>query len=228
MVVDAVRTYLDAASGLTELSRKDAVTAAKALLRAEGTAAPAPTEHEAPPPRLGQSIQALAGELIETNRSNRSAIADLVRAEVGRQLERMDVVPRTEHDRLVRRTAELERRLAARQGLERPSAQAEGATASGVRPVPSDGGAAPLPAGEAAGAETGTDGAEAEEEPDTAAMTGARSAPGDGGGEGEDGDAKQHTAKKPAPRAKPRTAAKSTPKPARSRSTAKRKGPAKK
>ncbi|WP_028648330.1 hypothetical protein [Nocardiopsis sp. CNT312] len=225
MVVDAVRTYLDAASGLTELSRKDAVTAAKALLRAEGTAAPAPTEHEAPPPRLGQSIQALAGELIETNRSNRSAIADLVRVEVGRQLERMDVVPRTEHDRLVRRTAELERRLAARQGVERPSAQAEGATASGARSVPSDGGAAPLPDGEAARAESGADGAEADEDPDGVARTGAPSAP---GGEDEDGDAKQHTAKKPAPRAKPRTAAKSTPKPARSRSTAKRKGPAKK
>ncbi|MCK9869831.1 membrane fusogenic activity family protein, partial [Nocardiopsis dassonvillei] len=114
MVVDAVRTYLDAASGLTELSRKQAVAAAKALLRANGPAAPAAAEGESLPPRVGQSIQNLAGELIETSQANRAAIADLVRSEVGRQLERMDVVPRADHERLVRRVAELERRLAAR------------------------------------------------------------------------------------------------------------------
>uniref|UniRef100_UPI0003675354 hypothetical protein n=1 Tax=Nocardiopsis lucentensis TaxID=53441 RepID=UPI0003675354 len=114
MVVDAVRTYLDAASGLTELSRKEAVAAAKALLRASGTAAPERAGGEALPPRVGQNIQALAGELIETSQANRAAIAALVRSEVERQLERMDVVPRGEHDRLARRVAELERRLAAR------------------------------------------------------------------------------------------------------------------
>lgn len=122
MVVDAVRTYLDAANGLTELSRKQAVAAAKTLLRANGTGgpgAPGAGDGDTPPPRVGQSIQTLAGELIETSQSNRTAIADLVRAEVERQLERMDVVPRGEHDRLVRRVAELERRLAARHAVER-------------------------------------------------------------------------------------------------------------
>ncbi|WP_017616455.1 coiled-coil domain-containing protein [Nocardiopsis salina] len=120
MVVDAVRTYLDAANGLTELSRRDAVAAARALLRTDqrsaGAAAGAEGESA---PRVGQSIQVLAGELIETSQANRAAIADLVREEVGRQLETMDVVPRSEHERLSRRVAELERRLAARHAVER-------------------------------------------------------------------------------------------------------------
>lgn len=119
MVVDAVRTYLDAANGLTELSRRDAVAAARALLRSEGRAVGAAAAEGEAAPRVGQSIQALAGELIETSQANRSAVADLVRAEVARQLESMDVVPREEHERLARRVAELERRLAARYAAER-------------------------------------------------------------------------------------------------------------
>ena len=120
MVVDAVRTYLDAASGLTELSRKEAVAAAKVLLRAGGAGVPtAEAEPGGAPLRVGQSIQALAGELLETSRANREALAELVRSEVEHRLERMDVVPRSEHERLVRRVAELERRLAARADRER-------------------------------------------------------------------------------------------------------------
>lgn len=136
MVVDAVRTYLDAANGLTELSRKEAVSAAKALLRAGGAGGsppPAGDGAQGPPPRVGQNIQALAGELIETSQANRAAIADLVRAEVGHALEQMDMVPRAEHERVVRRVAELERRLGARHAVERALAPRDGA--SSVLPV---------------------------------------------------------------------------------------------
>lgn len=136
MVVDAVRTYLDAANGLTELSRRDAVAAARALLRSDGrTVGAAAAEGEAAP-RVGQSIQALAGELIETSQANRSAIADLVREEVGRQLQSMDLVPRDEHERLARRVSELERRLAARHAVERAlvvNADAPGSPSSADR-----------------------------------------------------------------------------------------------
>ncbi|WP_116246546.1 membrane fusogenic activity family protein [Nocardiopsis sp. FIRDI 009] len=169
MVVDAVRTYLDAASGLTELSRKEAVAAAKALLRANGTAAPERTSGEALPPRVGQSIQALAGELIETSQANRAAIAALVRSEVERQLERMDVVPRDEHDRLVRRVAELERRLAARHQVpervaapvaavpESASGPATGAVDTRVAPAGDEDGAEPRPEPAAEGSADTTD-----------------------------------------------------------------------
>lgn len=118
MVVDAVRTYLDAANGLTELSRKQAVAAAKTLLRANGATPVAVPDGEAPP-RVGQSIQTLAGELIETSQANRAAVADLVRSEVRSALEQMDMVPRGEYERMVRRVAELERRMAARHAVER-------------------------------------------------------------------------------------------------------------
>lgn len=151
MVVDAVRTYLDAASGLTELSRKEAVAAAKVLLRAGGPVAPASEpEPGGTPPRVGPSIQALAGELLETSRANREALAELVRAEVEHRLERMDVVPRSEHERLVRRVVELERRLAARQGREwSPAVPAVEVREVEVEEVP----AAAVPAAPAAGAQ---------------------------------------------------------------------------
>ena len=143
MVVDAVRTYLDAANGLTELSRKQAVAAAKSLLRADGSVTPAAAgDADGPPPRVGQNIQALAGELIETSQANRAAITDLVRAEVGRALERMDVVPRTEYERVVRRVAELERRMAARHAVERVLTPRGGASSAlpALRNVVGEGG----------------------------------------------------------------------------------------
>lgn len=167
MVVDAVRTYLDAASGLTELSRKEAVAAAKVLLRAGGAGAPAAEQEPGgTPPRVGRTIQALAGELLETSRANREALAELVRSEVEHRLERMDVVPRSEHERLVRRVAELERRLAARSGRERvPSVPAVEVRAVEVEEVPAAAVAAvadPVPDGAA-----GQDAPEAPEAPES-------------------------------------------------------------
>ncbi|APC36533.1 membrane fusogenic activity family protein [Nocardiopsis dassonvillei] len=178
MVVDAVRTYLDAASGLTELSRKQAVAAAKALLRANGPAAPVAAEGESLPPRVGQSIQNLAGELIETSQANRAAIADLVRSEVGRQLERMDVVPRADHERLVRRVAELERRLAARHAVERVLAPVEAGASSPVRPAAAaetDASQAEVSTGAGEGAEAGSE----ERDPGAGAGSGSAASEGD-------------------------------------------------
>ncbi|GAB2516276.1 coiled-coil domain-containing protein [Nocardiopsis aegyptia] len=146
MVVDAVRTYFDATSGLTELSRKEAVAAAKALLKANGRPTAPAADQEALPARVGQSIQALAGELIATNEANRTAIADLVRSEVAHQLERMDIVPRPEYERVVRRVAELERRLAARHMADRVP----------VTEVPVVAATAGTVVGGASGGETGT------------------------------------------------------------------------
>ncbi|MFD3686255.1 membrane fusogenic activity family protein [Nocardiopsis sp. NPDC058631] len=256
MVVDAVRTYLDAANGLTELSRKQAVAAAKTLLRANGAGGPAVPGTggtDDPPPRVGQSIQALAGELIATSQSNRSAIADLVRAEVERQLERMDVVPRGEHERLVRRVAELERRLASRHAVERvlapepdgaPSPVAPAATGpAGAVAEPAEqgggasGGAAGRPdapqrtredaAGEASRVRAVTAEATASEEPADAGAVARDGAQDSSGEDSADEDAAPGAAGSAA-RNRPRTPAKTT----RARSTAKRtpkgKGAAKK
>lgn len=208
MVVDAVRTYLDAASGLTELSRKEAVAAAKVLLRAGGAGAPAAEQEPGgTPPRVGRTIQALAGELLETSRANREALAELVRSEVEHRLERMDVVPRSEHERLVRRVAELERRLAARSGRERvPSVPAVEVRAVEVEEVPAAAVAAvadPAPDGAA-----GQDAPEAPESPVAAespdGAAAAEPAREDGTDEGADEDAEEAgaaAAKKPAAKA---------------------------
>src|SRR5690606_20026308 len=138
MVVDVVRAYLEAASGLTELTRKRAVAAAKVLIRdgderAAAAARSADTggsgtgSGESPllGTRVGPSIQALATELIETSQSNRAALGRLVEEEVARVLDRLDLVPRDDYDRLARRVAELERRLAAVTAAQRRRAAAE-------------------------------------------------------------------------------------------------------
>ncbi|WP_433700527.1 membrane fusogenic activity family protein [Nocardiopsis sp. CA-288880] len=243
MVVDAVRTYLDAANGLTELSRKQAVAAAKTLLRANGAGGPAPSgagEGDTPPPRVGQSIQALAGELIETSQANRSALADLVRAEVGRQLERMDVVPRGEHERLVRRVAELERRLAARHAVERALAPGAVGAASPVAPAAGPAGQdADAVAARGPAAPTETEGAagdgapEVRESPGGDGPEGSSDAAADGrDGAGEPAGEGEEAAPAEAGAAGTKARTRAPAKTARARSTAKRtpkgKGPAKK
>lgn len=139
MVVDAVRTYLEAASGLTELTRKRAVAAAKTLLkesdeRSGGTMTRVAdtakstlenVEGSVRGMRVGHSIQALAVDLVETSRANRAALSTLVEGEVERLLGRLDLVRRDEHDRLARRVAELERRLAAPSAAQRRRAAEE-------------------------------------------------------------------------------------------------------
>ncbi|XKK40431.1 accessory factor UbiK family protein [Nocardiopsis sp. ARC36] len=240
MVVDAVRTYLDAANGLTELSRKQAVAAAKTLLRANGAGGPAlpgAGEGDAPPPRVGQSIQALAGELIETSQANRSALADLVRAEVGRQLERMDVVPRGEYERLVRRVAELERRLAARHAVERALAPEAAGAASPVAPAAGPAGQDAVAArGPAAPPETrGADGGgvpEVREAPGGEAPEGSSDAAADDRDGAGDPAGEEEAAPAEAGAAGTKARTRAPAKTARARSTAKRtpkgKGPAKK
>ncbi|WP_052809548.1 accessory factor UbiK family protein [Streptomonospora alba] len=160
MVVDAVRAYFEAVNGLTELTRKRAVAAAKVILKAgeERFAAPAPSGARSAGPagetgdggqRAGSGIQTLAGELIETSQANREALNALVGSEVERALERMELVSRAEYDRLARRVAELERRLAAQRPLIStapihaavPPVAAASAEAAEAGPLPSAGGA---------------------------------------------------------------------------------------
>lgn len=138
MVVDAVRAYVDAASGLTELTRKRAVAAARTLLKereshdAGGPDTTVP-EGERPPlsSGVGQSIQTLANDLLETSKANRHALLRVVEAEVDRALSRADLVRRSDYDRLARRVAELERRMATPRSHQR-SSEVTGAGSSAV------------------------------------------------------------------------------------------------
>lgn len=119
MVIDVVRTYLDAASGFTELTRKRAVAAARTLLRdapretSGDSGAPGPDTQPGTRPG-GRGIQELAAELVEASETNRARLTELISEEVRRQLQQQDLVSRAEYERVLRRVADLERRLAAR------------------------------------------------------------------------------------------------------------------
>ena len=202
MVVEVVRAYLEAASGLTELTRKHAVAVAKILIRESEERPGAPTRSSELPKnepeggeaallsaRVGPSIQALATELIETNQSNRAALSRLVEAEVARVLDRLDVVPREDYERLARRVSELERRLAAvtatqrrRVAAEEPESAVEAAAvtvATDQAPPSAETRSAETPSTEAAGAaeETAKTAVPESNTPDPGAASTARNPP---------------------------------------------------
>jgi polyhydroxyalkanoate synthesis regulator phasin len=87
-VLDAVRGYLHAASGLTELTRKRAQELAQSLI-ASGSAGLGGGAV------VGQ-VSAVADELLSTARSNRAAVREMVRGEVEVAIGRLGLVPATE------------------------------------------------------------------------------------------------------------------------------------
>ncbi len=96
---DALRSYLAAASGRTEVPRQRAAALAKALLaRGEATA---------------EQISVLTEELLETGRNNREALVSLIRYEVDRTLARMRFASTDELRALAARVSALEASAAA-------------------------------------------------------------------------------------------------------------------
>ncbi len=91
---DALRGYLSMANGLAEVSRQRAAAAAKALL----------TQGEA----TAEQVSQLTDELIETSRSNREALSNLIRYEVDRTLDQMGLVTSDKFRALAARIATLE------------------------------------------------------------------------------------------------------------------------
>ncbi|MEP6697001.1 MAG: hypothetical protein ABJA34_09010 [Pseudonocardiales bacterium] len=90
----AVRDYLAIANSVAEVPRRRVLAAAKALA-AQGEAT------------AGQ-VSSLTEELLETSRSNREALANLVRFEVDRALGRVGLATSEEVTALSRRLATLE------------------------------------------------------------------------------------------------------------------------
>jgi polyhydroxyalkanoate synthesis regulator phasin len=93
-VNDAVKGYLALASGLTEVTRQRAVSAAKALVAQGGAAA-------------GQ-VTALADDLVAQSKSNREAVTALVRFEVDKALGRVGLASAEEVTELNTRVRSLE------------------------------------------------------------------------------------------------------------------------
>jgi polyhydroxyalkanoate synthesis regulator phasin len=85
---DAVRGYLNAASGLTELTRKRAQDLAQSLLSSTGAAAGGGS--------VAHQVGTLAEELVSAARSNREAVREMIRGEVEMAVGRLGLVPASE------------------------------------------------------------------------------------------------------------------------------------
>jgi polyhydroxyalkanoate synthesis regulator phasin len=109
-VKDAIKGYLALATGLTEVTRQRATSAAKALV-AQGEAT------------AGQ-VTALADDLVAQSRSNREAVVALVKYEVDKALDRVGLAPKDEVEALQRRIATLESQLRATSGGSSPAKKA--------------------------------------------------------------------------------------------------------
>ena len=96
---DALKNYLELATGFTDLTRQRAVAAAKALV-AQGEA-------------TAEQVTALAEELLQQSRANREAVAALVKYEVDRGLSRVGLATSDEVSELSKRVRSLEGQLRA-------------------------------------------------------------------------------------------------------------------
>jgi polyhydroxyalkanoate synthesis regulator phasin len=102
-MLDAMRGYLHAANGLTELTRKRAQELAQGLLAAGG-----PTSTVA----VATQVSAAAEELINAAKANRAAVREMVRGEVEVAVARLGLVPAAELARAHQKIATLEARVA--------------------------------------------------------------------------------------------------------------------
>src|SRR5690349_15852153 len=100
MVMDAVRGYVQLASGLTEVTKQKAQAAAKALLQQTGADA------------LTSKVSDLAGEVVATGESNRQLLQAIVAEEVEGAVARLGFVRSEEVAALTRRVKALETELA--------------------------------------------------------------------------------------------------------------------
>jgi len=96
-VRDALKSYLELATGFTDLTRQRATAAAKALV-AQGEA-------------TAEQVTALAEDLLQQSRANREAVTALVKYEVDRTLGRVGLATSDEVGELSKRVRALEAQL---------------------------------------------------------------------------------------------------------------------
>lgn len=116
MVLDALRGYVQLASGLTEVTKQKAQTAAKALLQQTGADA------------LTSRASELADEIVATSKSNRQLLQAIVANEVEGAVARLGFVRSEEVAALTRRVKALETELAEAHGAASERAAAEKST----------------------------------------------------------------------------------------------------
>jgi polyhydroxyalkanoate synthesis regulator phasin len=104
MVMDALRGYVQLASGLTEVTKQRAQQAAKALVQQTGA--------DTLTTGLSTKVTELADEIVATSKSNRQLLQAIVANEVEGAVARLGFVRSEEVAALTRRVESLERELA--------------------------------------------------------------------------------------------------------------------
>ena len=104
MVMEALRGYVQLASGLTEVTKQKAQAAAKALLQQTGA--------ENLKSGLSTKVSELADEIVATSKSNRQLLQAIVTNEVEGAVARLGFVRSEEVSALARRVQTLETQLA--------------------------------------------------------------------------------------------------------------------
>jgi polyhydroxyalkanoate synthesis regulator phasin len=124
-VRDALKSYLALASGLTEVTRQRATSAARALVsQGEATA---------------EQVSTLAEDLLAQSKSNREAVTALVKYEVDRTLGRLGLAANDEVTELTKRVRALEaqiRDLKAEAGGDASKAPAKKASGTTTKKAP--------------------------------------------------------------------------------------------
>ena len=142
MVLDALRGYVQLASGLTEVTKQKAQTAAKALLQQTGADA------------LTSRASELADEIVATSKSNRQLLQAIVANEVEGAVARLGFVRSEEVAALTRRVKALETELAEAHAAASESAAAEKSAPAAGNSAPAGKAAAKKPAKKASAKKT--------------------------------------------------------------------------
>jgi len=105
VVLDAMRNYVQLASGLSDVTRQRAMAAASGLLSSSGV-------DQVVPGALGQ-VSALADEILASSKANRELLVGLVRAEVDRAVGSLGLATRDDVAGLQRAVERLTERVRA-------------------------------------------------------------------------------------------------------------------
>ena len=113
MVLDALRGYVQLASGLTEVNRQRAVAEAKALLaNAGGVEQLLSDQAKGVAGDVRTQVQTLADDLLATSKANRQVFLALVRAEAERAVGSLGLATAEEISALRRKVERLDQKLA--------------------------------------------------------------------------------------------------------------------
>ena len=112
MVLDALRGYVQMASGLTEVNRQRAVAEAKALLAQRGAVEALVSEQARGfADDVGRQVQSLADDLMATSKANRQILTTLIRAEVERAVGSLGLATSEELSAVRRRVERLDHKV---------------------------------------------------------------------------------------------------------------------